>query len=182
MGVAVMTAPRSAVDPALFATINSSVMVTESAGGVRVQGPGEFPQSIGLRAQAGRVGYLVDRLYRKARAHALPQGKRDVLFAPEVAHLAYQLADAVRKKIAEAALQPVDQAHVERLLGISRAECNRWTKDGRLSTSGFLTVSRTPQIRIRRATYPPAFLDHLAKHPEIIEGWRKEDRASRPVS
>ncbi|MGH8291491.1 MAG: hypothetical protein ACREV7_21290 [Steroidobacteraceae bacterium] len=73
------------------------------------------------------------------------------------------------------AIRPIDQSHVQGLLQISRTECNRWSKDLRLATSGYLTVSRTPGIQIRRATYAPAVLDHLLRPPEVIEMWRKED-------
>ena len=110
-----MAAPRSSADPTLLATINSSVAVTEGTGGVRVHGSVDLPQWIGLRVRAEGMDRMVDRLYRKARANALLQGKRDVLFPPEVAHQGFRFAEVLRKRILDTALQPIDQAHVERL-------------------------------------------------------------------
>ena len=159
--------------------IHRSVVVTVCREGIRVHGPTQLPDWAAFRAHADLVDRMLDRQYRLVRPAGHAQGKRDVLLPPEQAALATRLAEALRGKMLDVAGRPIDQSHVQELLQISRAECNRWTKDLRLATSGHLIMSRTPGTQIRHATYSPAIIDQLLRHPEMIEKWRSDEKEMR---
>jgi hypothetical protein len=161
---------------ALRTAIRNCVRLTATSEGVRVYGPLAFPASTGLKVHMNPCSSALDRLYRRARRIGDLRGKRDITFSSRDLAVALGLAEALRGRLLHFAIQPVDQANVERLLGISRVECNRWTKDQRLRTSGFLTMSHTLGSQIRRPTYAPSTIDQLLVHPETIEQWRREDR------
>ena len=58
--------------------------------------------------------------------------------------------------------------------GSPRLKRRRWTKDGRLPTSG-AGLFRGGQHSIHFPLYPPTKIAMLAQQPEKIEAWRQED-------
>jgi hypothetical protein len=66
---------------------------------------------------------------------------------------------------------------VEELLGISGIERLRWTKDGRLKTSGSGSFTNGPQV-IHFPLYHPDMIVELAKNPAEIASWRERDLAN----
>ena len=60
-------------------------------------------------------------------------------------------------------------------LEISNQERLRWTKDGRLKTSGTLTF--TTGRRVTVPTYSAHWVADLLKKNRMIDGWRKQDAA-----
>ena len=60
-------------------------------------------------------------------------------------------------------------------LEISNQERLRWTKDGRLKTSGTLTF--TTGRRVTVPTYSAHWVADLLKNNRLIDGWRKQDTA-----
>lgn len=64
---------------------------------------------------------------------------------------------------------------VEEILAITARERRRWTKDGRLPTSGH-TSFRRGQNSIHLLPYPPDDITSLAGQREQIEAWRRQDQ------
>jgi hypothetical protein len=120
-------------------------------------------------------------LRRAARRGARRVGKYSLEFPWANRAEAQLLAAAIRDGLRRTARKPLEQSRVETVLRITRKECNRWTKDGRLPTSGSVIMSRASNLRIRRATYPPGLIAHLIDHPESIEAWRAADARRDPV-
>jgi hypothetical protein len=117
-----------------------------------------------------------ERILRRAvRQGARPVGEFTIAFEPGEDDKAHVLAQVIRHALKRIAKRPIEQNRVEAALKISHKECNRWTKDGRLRTSGTLVVSRAPTLRIQRSTYAPDVIADLAAHPERIDAWRAED-------
>lgn len=63
---------------------------------------------------------------------------------------------------------------VEEILQITSLERIRWSKDGRLPTSGFGTFSKGRQL-IQFPLYPVAGIVKIASNHALIEKWRKID-------
>ncbi len=61
-------------------------------------------------------------------------------------------------------------------LEISNQERLRWTKDGRLKTSGTLTFKTGRRVTV--STYSAHWVANLLKNNRLIDGWRKQDTAS----
>ncbi|ASP31319.1 hypothetical protein CHH26_14570 [Qipengyuania flava] len=60
-------------------------------------------------------------------------------------------------------------------LEISNQERLRWTKDGRLKTSGTLTFKTGRRVTV--STYSAHWVADLLKNNRLIDGWRKQDTA-----
>ena len=63
---------------------------------------------------------------------------------------------------------------VVEILAITSAERRRWTKDGRLPTSGMASFRRGPQS-FYLSMHPLKKIGQLANNPDLIAQWRKED-------
>lgn len=92
-----------------------------------------------------------------------PNGVRSILAAIDAE------VDAFRKE----RLHP---KAVEEILAITARERRRWTKDGRLPTSGH-TSFRRGQNFVYLLLYPPDAIASLSEHPDRIEAWRQADQA-----
>jgi hypothetical protein len=159
--------------------IDRSVCIVASEAGVVVEGPLAVPDVLGLQLNAGLVNRVIDRLYRRARRTAPTQDKRKVLFSLPQLSEAQRLVEELRTRMARIALFPIGQSRVEQLLGITRSECNRWTKNGRIRSSGHVIISRGGSVRIRRPTYSPVTVGNILDQPELIERWRREDHRTQ---
>jgi hypothetical protein len=143
------------------------------------------------RATASRLlfavfGYALElagqRMLRRAARQGLRRNGKYCLEFPCANRIEAQLlAAAIRDDLRNTARKPLEQSRVETVLRITRKECNRWTKDGRLTTSGSVIMSRASNLRIRRATYSPGLIAHLIDHPASIEAWRAADARRDPV-
>jgi hypothetical protein len=58
-------------------------------------------------------------------------------------------------------------------LSITNQERLRWTKDGRLRTSGSVTIRRGQLINV--PTYDVGVVEALLAEPSIVDGWRIDD-------
>lgn len=85
-------------------------------------------------------------------------------------HAHWKAAEERTERIAS---RPCTPRETLELLGISRKERLRWTKDGQLATSGRVPLRRNDGTGCD--TYPPELLITLVKQPEIIAGWRRQD-------
>ncbi|MEP3145450.1 hypothetical protein [Qipengyuania citrea] len=74
--------------------------------------------------------------------------------------------------IATRALTPKE---ICKALEISNQERLRWTKDGRLKTSGTLTFAAGRRVTV--PTYSARWVADLVKNHRIIDAWRKQDAA-----
>jgi hypothetical protein len=63
---------------------------------------------------------------------------------------------------------------VQDALNITARERIRWTKDGRLRTSGTFTARRQQVVTF--STYAVAYIEALSLRTETIEAWREADR------
>jgi hypothetical protein len=159
--------------------IDRTVCIVASEAGVVVEGPLAVPDVLGLQLNAGLVNRVVDRLYRRARRTARPQDKRKVVFSLAQLSEAQRLVEKLKARMAKIALFPIGQSQVEQLLGITRSECNRWTKNGRIRSSGHLIISRGGSLRIQLPTYSPVTVGNILDQPELIERWRREDHKTQ---
>lgn len=70
--------------------------------------------------------------------------------------------------------EPLHAKHVDELLGISAKERRRWSKDGRLPASGYLSSNRTER-RFTLRIFSVDEIDRLRRNPAQITRWRKDD-------
>jgi len=156
--------------------LTKSVRVIESDLGPQVLVDASIYAAFSLAIYGNTLKSAAERLLRRAvRSGACSTGAHSVAFPSGDAHEAQALAETIRNSLKRMAHLPIEQNRVEAALKISRKECNRWTKDGRLPTSGTLIISRAPNLRIQRSTYAPEVIAGLAAHPERIDAWRAED-------
>ena len=154
------------------------VRVTPSDSGPQVQVSSVIDSERFFALYGHALRQTTERLLRRAvRAGASRTGVFGVAFSSGEEHQARVLAAAIRVALTRVAQLPIEQYRVETALKISHRECNRWTKDGRLPTSGTLLMSRAPRVRIQRSTYSPNVIADLVAHPERIEAWRASDSA-----
>jgi hypothetical protein len=72
--------------------------------------------------------------------------------------------------------QPLTPRMVEEVLGITKQERSRWSKDGRLRRSGTANFKRGQAIQIY--THSADVIAALADDPSIIASWRSQDERS----
>ena len=70
---------------------------------------------------------------------------------------------------------PVPPRIVEKCLGITGRERNRWMKDGRLPSCAQHRSNRT-ETSFSIPYFPADLVNELCKRPEIVGGWREIDR------
>jgi hypothetical protein len=82
--------------------------------------------------------------------------------------------EALASELAMIADRPFSPRLLLAALSITNRERLRWSKDGRLRTSGSATIRRGQLIKI--PTYDVALVAALIADPSIIAGWRNDDR------
>jgi hypothetical protein len=80
----------------------------------------------------------------------------------------------IRLQLREIATRPCTPQVVVELLRIQPRERLRWTKDGRLRSSGSVSFRRGGALSC--ATYATEEVVRLYRRPEIIAAWRQADR------
>ena len=84
------------------------------------------------------------------------------------------VVDEVAIELAKLAVKPMTPRQLLRALPISNRERVRWTKDGRLPTSGRVYIRRGQLISV--VTYAPAVVEFLTASPEYLSEWRSHDK------
>jgi hypothetical protein len=77
-------------------------------------------------------------------------------------------------RLAEIAWRPLTPKLLLTALHISTRERLRWTKDGRLRTSGKLLI-RNGVVAFSVPTYPVSVVEQLANTPDVLSSWRAQD-------
>lgn len=152
------------------------VNISEFDGGIVVRVQTKLPPLLGLLVYAQEASKVIERMLRRAvSSGARATGDRGVIFPIEQRQAARDLTWMLRQRLEKIADKPIDRKHVEQVLGISGAECNRWTKDGRLPKSGQLIIQRWDRQQLQCSMYATAAIAKLAAGPEVIDRWRHED-------
>lgn len=127
----------------------------------------QFEEHLGLRLRRSEVDRWIARRLPTAQwadADRLETSRHDA---------------AIRRKLAafltRVAGRPLTGRLVVEALAITNQERIRWTKDGRLPTSGTARIRRGQVISI--PTYEVAEIAGLAADPRRIEEWRAADGA-----
>jgi len=132
-----------------------------------------FDEHLGLRLRAEEVHRRIQRAL--AGSHCGWDRKEMELHfdpgaSPEtVESLLHQLVGA----LAVIGWRPLTPRLAATALGISGQERVRRTKDGRLPSSGSVSVRRRNLMTL--STYSVDVIEHLAAHPEILAAWRERD-------
>ena len=82
--------------------------------------------------------------------------------------------EMVAAHLAEVAGQPLTPRFLVAALGITSRERVRWTKDGRLKSSGSITIDRGQRIFV--PVYAIEDVEILVSNPGILDRWRTDDR------
>lgn len=152
---------------------------TDSEIRVRLRPPPASSLTALIYGNAFEVSALL--LFRRAiRMGARRVDRYCVAYSLERASEADALLAAVRYRIEAIARRPIGRKRVEEVLEISRLECNRWTKDGRLPTSGSVAIGRAQSLSVRQVQYPPRLIAKLADDKEQIARWRADDLMTPP--
>lgn len=154
------------------------VTVLATANGISVKGPPAEPTLLNFRIHRREVNRAVTRLYGRAlrTGVAMDAGERHLTFPSEARSAADAFAFTLRSRLARIASRPLDQRQVELALRITTAECNRWTKEGRLPRSGHLIINRgAGQQRVQRSTFCPDGIAELLAQSDVIERWRQQE-------
>lgn len=132
------------------------------------------PLPLGLQIHKGERDASLRRIIKQAHGTIFRSGRTCQFHAAN-----HALAQALRAKLQHQlnllARKPLSPRQIERLLGITSTERNRWAKDGRLPRSGDAVIRKGPNM-IRLATYPPDIVEALLDRPEIIALWRANDK------
>ncbi|WBU32425.1 hypothetical protein OOZ54_12005 [Rhodopseudomonas palustris] len=84
------------------------------------------------------------------------------------------LLTAIDAEIVAFQAERIHPKELDEILTITPHERRRWTKDGRLPTSGH-TSFRNGKKSVFLVLYPPTPIRALADRPEQIEAWRRTD-------
>ena len=166
--------------------IARAVVVSDSGDAILVRWTG-MPPLVGMLANSRLVHGTISRRFRQAtKAGAHREADRCLRYAAIHRAEAFAFAAGLRQRLAEIYSLPVGQGFVEKTLRITHQECSRWTKDGRLKSSGSQNIGRSEQTRVKRPTYAAGMIERLVEAPEAIERWRQADRriphASEPAT
>jgi hypothetical protein len=85
------------------------------------------------------------------------------------------ILDCLAERLLSLATKPLTPAELLTVLPISNKERLTWTKDGRLTQSGSLTIKRGHTIMV--PTYSVRNVETILAAPGIIEAWRTRDRS-----
>ncbi len=82
--------------------------------------------------------------------------------------------EQVERDLKIIAERPLTSRLVQEALGITGRERMRWTKDGRLSSSGTYTILRQQVITL--SAYSVDYIRDLAAQPSLVDEWRAADK------
>lgn len=128
---------------------------------------------------ANRVNEILRDIKRLLKRRGWMSITSDGAIAARIPDVAKLLAEFLRdadKAIDKIAARQLHPREVEALLSITARERIRWTKDGRLPTSGRGSFRRGQMIEF--STYSPKAMMELADSPGKVASWRASDRMS----
>lgn len=134
--------------------------------------------TFGLAHRAKEARRRVAKLIRRTKSLTLNsrEGRIFATFNRTSLKSVAVLLAAIDVELDKLKTERLHPALVEELLRITARERIRWTKDGRLRSSGHGSFKRGRQT-ISFPLYPPSEIAHLADEPETILRWRNEDAA-----
>lgn len=88
--------------------------------------------------------------------------------------LVRNILEFIDRKLDHLESEPLTTKMVEEILKISSRERVRWTKDGRLPSTGKASFKRGKN-RVHLFMYPPLAIAELASRPQIVTDWRAAD-------
>jgi hypothetical protein len=137
-----------------------------------------FPEklTLGLRQRAREARRRTLKLLRRINPTTIEKGDSylSAAFPLDAADRVAATLKLVDHELDGLMVERLHPALVEQILGITARERLRWTKDGRLRSSGHGSFSRGSRS-INYALYRPAEISKLARAPHIIENWRAAD-------
>ncbi|PPQ42342.1 hypothetical protein [Rhodopseudomonas palustris] len=136
-----------------------------------------FAVALGSDRRAKAVIRRVLRLLRRLKLEAAQDGNGASATIRQPSFDMSGLLTAIDAEIAAFQAERIYPKEVDEILAISSRERRRWTKDGRLPTSGH-TSFRSGKNSVFLVLYPPAPITALAHRPEQIEAWRRADAAA----
>ena len=131
------------------------------------------PMPIGLVVHKGERDATMRLLMAKSGS-AIDKPGRVCRFQPDQLGSAEMLVDELRDRLRRIASKPLSLKQIEKLLSLTPAERNRWSKDGRLQISGTSKIRRGDNL-ISLATYNVDAVERLLENPAIVEAWRRSD-------
>lgn len=85
------------------------------------------------------------------------------------------LLNVLALRLSKVASRPLTPTLVTKALSITNQERLRWTKDGRLPTSGTAQLKASSIVTV--PTYAANVVTQLRERPALIQAWRDADRA-----
>ncbi|WP_145666599.1 hypothetical protein [Bradyrhizobium stylosanthis] len=99
-----------------------------------------------------------------------------IIECPEATECAIlNLCIVVEQRLERLKQEPLAAKMVEEILAVSSAELRRWSKDGRIPTSGRAYFSQGRK-QVGLFLYSPEVIRGLSSRPDQIAQWRNQDR------
>lgn len=136
-----------------------------------------FDIALGSTRRAKAVIRRVLRVLRKWRLEASLDDNGARAIIPTSSFQMSALLAAIDAEVAAFKSERIHPKVVEEILAISAQERLRWTKNGRLPTSGYTSFQNGTKS-IFLMLYPAAAIALFARAPEQIEAWRRADAAA----
>ncbi|MFT3938117.1 hypothetical protein [Rhodopseudomonas sp.] len=133
-----------------------------------------FDISLGSEWRSRAAVRRVLRLLRRLRLQACIDGNGVSATIRQRSIDMSTLLAAVDAEIVAFQAERIHPKELDEILTITPHERRRWTKDGRLPTSGH-TSFRNGKKSVFLVLYPPAPIRALVDRPEQIESWRRAD-------
>lgn len=152
----------------LVAAILKSFQV--SMDGCRVGLATTLEDRLGLRLRHAEAERAIIRLGEPVNA-AWDERRQGVVLFERVSEA---FLEALATALAEIASRPLTPRLVTQALDITNQERLRWTKDGRLPTSGRAQIRGSAPVNF--ATYAVEDVESLVCDPKTIANWRIQDR------
>ena len=145
---------------------------------------GFFPSehlTSGSTNKANQAIRLVKSRFRDEFKCVVTQVKSGIIIeCPEATECTIlDLCVVVEEKLERLKKEPLAAKMVEEILSVSSAELRRWSKDGRIPTSGRAYFSQGRK-QVGLFLYPPEAIRELSLCPDQIAQWRNQDRQPQP--
>ncbi|MBF7014007.1 hypothetical protein QUC32_04145 [Novosphingobium resinovorum] len=127
--------------------------------------------ALGLRrGQAKR--FVRAAFWPRARIEWRALNEAFVILAPDCGPDSVDLADLMGRLV-ELAKRPLTPKELLAVLPLTNKERVRWTKDGRLTPSGSVSIRKGQIVSV--PTYSVSQVERLLGAPQVICDWREED-------
>ncbi|MFT4119809.1 hypothetical protein [Bradyrhizobium sp.] len=131
----------------------------------------------GSSRKASQAIRLVKSTFRDELKCIVKQERSGIVIeCPEASECAIlDLCIVVERKLERLKSEPLTARMVEEILAVSGAELRRWSKDGRIPTSGRAYFSQGRK-QVGLFLYSPDVIRGLSSHADQIARWRSQDR------